>query len=85
MDYVLKTPITVSGNKIEKVNLREPTFDEICEIGLPSDASEDQRLKMMRKYLVVCSGLPDEAVGVLKLKDAMQLLKKMSDFFTDTE
>ena len=85
MDYVLKTPTTVSGNKIEKVNLREPTFDEICEIGLPSDASEDQRLKMMRKYLVVCSGLPDEAVGVLKLKDAMQLLKKMSDFFTDTE
>ncbi|MBS4768122.1 MAG: phage tail assembly protein [Burkholderiales bacterium] len=85
MDYVLKTPITVSGNKIEKVNLREPTFDEICEIGLPSDASEDQRLKMMRKYLVVCSGLPDEAVGVLKLKDAIQLLKKMSDFFTDTE
>lgn len=85
MDYVLKTPITVSGNKIEKVNLREPTFDEICEIGLPSDASADQRLKMMRKYLVVCSGLPDEAVGVLKLKDAMQLLKKMSDFFTDTE
>lgn len=85
MDYVLKTPITVSGNKIEKVNLREPTFDEICEIGLPSDASEDQRLKMMRKYLVVCSGLPDEAVGDLKLKDAMQLLKKMSDFFTDTE
>ena len=85
MDYVLKTPITVSGNKIEKVNLREPTFDEICEIGLPSDASEDQRLKMMRKYLVVCSGLPDEAVGVLKLKDAMHLLKKMSDFFTDTE
>lgn len=85
MDYVLKTPITVSGNKIEKVNLREPTFDEICEIGLPSDAAEDQKLKMMRKYLVVCSGLPDEAVGALKLKDAMQLLKKMSDFFTDTE
>lgn len=85
MDYVLKTPITVSGNKIEKVNLREPTFDEICEIGLPSDAADDQRLKMMRKYLVVCSGLPDDAVGSLKLKDAMQLLKKMSDFFTDTE
>lgn len=85
MDYVLKTPITVSGNKIEKVSLREPTFDEICEIGLPRDASEDKRLKMMRKYLVVCLGLPDKAVGALKLKDAMHLLEKMSDFFTDTE
>ena len=85
MDYILKTPITVSGNQIEKVSLREPTFDEISEIGLPSDAPNEQRLKMMRKYLVACSGLPDEAVGKLRIKDALTLLKKMSDFFIDTE
>ncbi len=80
--YVLKTPITVSGNRIEKVDLREPTFNEICDLGLPGDQTEpDGKLKLLRKYLVVCSGLPEEAVGALGIRDAMALIGKVSDFY----
>lgn len=84
--YVLKTPVTVSGNRIEKVDLREPTFNEICDLGLPGDQTEsDGKLKLLRKYLVVCSGLPEEAVGALGIRDAMALIGKVSDFFTSTD
>ena len=56
--YKLKAPITVSGNKIEKVDLREPTFNEISAMGLPGDASTpDEKLSLLRKYVVTCSGL----------------------------
>lgn len=82
--YKLKAPITVSGNKIEKVDLREPTFNEISAMGLPGDASTpDEKLSLLRKYVVTCSGL--EAVGQLGIRDAMALIRKVSDFFTDTE
>jgi hypothetical protein len=84
--YVLKTPIIVSGNRIEKVDLREPTFNEICDLGLPGDQTEsDGKLQLLRKYLVVCSGLPEEAVGALGIRDAMALIGKVSDFFTSTD
>lgn len=84
--YKLKAPITVSGNKIEKVELREPTFNEISAMGLPGDASTpDEKLSLLRKYVVTCSGLSDEAVGELGIRDAMALIRKVSDFFTDTE
>lgn len=84
--YKLKAPITVLGNKIEKVDLREPTFNEISAMGLPGDASTpDEKLSLLRKYVVTCSGLSDEAVGQLGIRDAMALIRKVSDFFTDTE
>ncbi len=85
MDYVLKTPITVSGNKIDTVTLREPTFDEISEIGLPGDVPKEQKMGVLKKYVEVCSGLPSESVGSLGIRDAMALIRKVSDFFIDTE
>lgn len=76
--YKLKAPITVSGNKIEKVDLREPTFNEISAMGLPGDASTpDEKLSLLRKYVVTCSGLSDEAVGQLGIRDAMALIRKV--------
>lgn len=84
--YVLKSPIVVSGNKIERVDLREPCFDEICELGLPGDqTTSEAKLALLKKYVVVCSGLPEEAVGKLGIRDGMALIRKVSDFFTDTE
>ena len=66
--YTLKTPITVSGNKIEKIVLTEPDFESICQLGLPADQTDQKaRLELMRKYLSFCSGLSDEAVGALKM------------------
>ena len=82
----LKTPIDVNGEKVSEVSLTEPTFDDIAEIGVPADASSTQeKLALMKKYIARCSGLPEDVVGKIKASDAMKLLEKVTDFFTEQE
>ena len=82
----LKTPIVVDGKTISEVTLTEPTFDDIAEIGVPADVSSTQeKLALMKKYIVRCSGLPEEVIGKVKASDAMKLLEKVTDFFTEQE
>lgn len=82
----LKTPIVVDGKAISEVTLTEPTFDDIAEIGVPADVSSTQeKLALMKKYIVRCSGLSEEVVGKIKASDAMKLLEKVTDFFTEQE
>ncbi len=78
----LKSPILVDGKKIEEISLAEPTFDDMAEIGVPSDVSSTQeKLALMKKYVARCSGLPEVAVGQIKASDAMKLLEQVTDFF----
>ena len=82
----LKTPIVVDGKTISEVALTEPTFDDIAEIGVPADVSSTQeKLALMKKYIVRCSGLSEEVIGKVKASDAMKLLEKVTDFFTEQE
>ena len=82
----LKTPIIVDEREVKEVTIAEPTFDDIAEIGAPSDASTTtEKMAMMKKYIARCTGLPDEAVGRLKASDALALLSEVAGFFTVSE
>lgn len=82
----LKTPIIVDEKEVKEVTIAEPTFDDIAEIGAPSDASTTtEKMAMMKKYIARCTGLPDEAVGRLKASDALALLSEVAGFFTVSE
>lgn len=82
----LKHPILVDGKRIEEISLTEPTFDDIAELGVPSDvASSQEKLVLMRKYIARCSGLPETSIGQIKASDAMKLIVTVTDFFIDQE
>lgn len=82
----LKSSVIVDGREVTEVTIVEPTFDDIAEIGAPSDASSTaEKMAMMKKYIARCTGLPEEAVGKLKASDALALLSEVASFFTVSE
>lgn len=82
----LKSPLVVGDKEIKEVTIAEPTFDDIADIGAPSDASStSEKMAMMKKYIARCTGLPEDAVGKLKASDALALLSEVAGFFTVSE
>lgn len=82
----LKSSVVVDGHEVTEVTIVEPTFDDIAEIGAPSDAaSTAEKMAMMKKYIARCTGLPEALVGQLKASDALALLSEVASFFTVSE
>jgi hypothetical protein len=86
IEYRLKTPVDVSGNKIEVIRLEEPTFGMMKKYGLPADAVDMKKTtEVLSKYLVDCSGLSVSVLDQMKVSDTMNLIEVMTGFFTRTE
>ena len=84
--HKLKSSVVVDGHEVKEVTIVEPTFDDIAEIGAPSDASSTaEKMAMMKKYIARCTGLPEATVGKLKASDALALLSEVASFFTVSE
>lgn len=84
--YQLKSPITVSGNVIDQVEIREPVFAELLEHGIPDDsATPIEKLAAFSKYMALCTGLSDDVIQQIKVSDALAIVKIVAGFFGDSD
>lgn len=80
--YTLKHPVTVSGNPVTVVEVREPSFGEMLEIGIPPEgATPTEKLRGFSKYVGLCTGLSDDVVKTMSMSDAMHIVGMVAGFF----
>lgn len=89
MIYSLNKPITAHGEEINQLTLREPTGQEIFDIGFPylivigDDDEQAMRIqvKTVGKYISKLAAIPPSAVGMLSPNDISQLAGVVLGFF----
>lgn len=80
--YTLKKPVLVSGNPVTVVEVREPSFGEILEIGIPAEtATPTEKLRGFSKYVGLCTGLSDDVVKAMAVNDALHIVGIVAGFF----
>ncbi|WON77837.1 phage tail assembly protein [Serratia sp. UGAL515B_01] len=82
----LTREITVSGEPIIELTLREPTYDEMASCGIPFTITEDGEVKMDLKstlrYLPILAGIPPSSAKQMTPKDIMTASMSIVSFFT---
>lgn len=89
MNVTLTKPITAHGQEISGIELREPTGQEIIDIGfpyliMPGDADEpaiEIRTKVIGKYISKLGNIPPSSVGQLSGPDISALMGVVMGFF----
>jgi hypothetical protein len=89
MIFKLTKPITAHGAEIAELELREPTGQEIIDIGFPylivigDDDEQSMRIqvKTVAKYISKLSGIPPSSVGNLSPNDISRLAGVVLSFF----
>lgn len=85
----LSTAVKNGEEEITEITLREPTGDEVIEIGFPyliipgdgDETSVELRAKVVKKYIVKLGGVPPSVVGKLTAKDITALMGEVLGFF----
>ncbi|HSH72341.1 MAG TPA: phage tail assembly protein [Methylophilaceae bacterium] len=85
----LTRPIQAHGTDVTSIELKEPTGQQIIDIGfpyliLPGDGDEpaiEIRTKVIAKYIVVLGGIPPSSVGQLSGPDLSSLMGVVMGFF----
>lgn len=89
MIYKLNKPITAHGAEVAELDLREPTGQEIIDIGFPylivigDDDEQSMRIqvKTVAKYISKLAAIPPSAVSTLSPNDISQLAGVVLSFF----
>jgi hypothetical protein len=80
--YELKKPVTVSGNIVRSVEIREPSFGELLEVGIPAEtATPTEKLRGFSVYVSRCTGLPEDVVQEMSMSDALHIVGVVAGFF----
>ena len=86
----LSKPITVGGELLTEITLRDPTVDDVANIGYPflldiSDGGTSIRLqpKVILKYASALAGVPPSSLKAISLGDLSSLQEAVMNFFGD--
>ncbi|CNK70908.1 TPA: phage tail assembly protein [Yersinia enterocolitica] len=86
MIVTLTREITVGGEKVKELKLREPTYDEVSSCGMPFTITKDGEIKMDSKstllYLPLMADIPPSSAKQISPKDLMTVSMKILGFFT---
>jgi len=82
----LTKEITVSGEPVIELTLREPTYDEMASCGIPFTITEEGEIKVDLKstlrYLPILAGIPPSSAKQIAPKDVMTVSMSIVSFFT---
>lgn len=88
----LKKPITAHGEEVSELTFREPTPDDIMQIGapqllIPSADGEslgiEVRAKVVGQYISRLSAIPMGSVKAMSIGDFQRCTGAVMGFFTD--
>lgn len=86
MIVTLTKEITVAGETVKELNLREPTYDEVSDCGMPFTITQDGEIKLdskaTLKYLPIMADIPPSSARQISPKDLMVVSMKILGFFT---
>nr|WP_241199538.1 phage tail assembly protein [Erwinia billingiae] len=82
-------PITAHGETLHVLEFREPTYDEVEQMGIPFNYTENGEMKLdtraCLKYIPVLAGIPRSSAGKMALKDIFMASMTIVGFFTGSE
>lgn len=85
----LSKPIIAHGERVNVLELREPTYDEVEAIGIPFSYTTSGEMKLdtgsSLKYLPILAGIPRSSASQLSLKDVFMASMTIVGFFTGSE
>lgn len=88
-EIVLSKPIKAHGEEISVLELREPSYDEIEQFGIPFNytASGEMNLNTASalKYIPVLAGIPRSSAAQMTPKDIFSVGMAVISFFTGSE
>jgi hypothetical protein len=86
----LSKPITVAGEPVTELDLREPTVEDVTDIGypfsmIPTDNGTEIKLdvKAVLKYASRLAGVPPSSLKTISLGDLSNLQTMVMGFFGD--
>lgn len=88
MKLVLNKPITVHGEELIELELREPTGDEVCALGFPyllhiddGKTAIELRPKIIRAYISKLAGVPPSSLAGMQAADISAATGVVMGFF----
>jgi phage FluMu protein gp41 len=90
----LKTPIQAHGEEVSKVTLREPTTEDIIDLGMPmliviggdgKSTGIEMRQPVIAAYISRLGAIPMSSVKSLKPRDFSAVSAGVMGFFGDSE
>lgn len=82
----LTKEITIAGEPLTEITLREPTYDEVASCGMPFTITGDGEVKMDLKatlrYLPVLADIPPSSAKQMSPKDLITASMAIVGFFT---
>ncbi|WP_226571245.1 phage tail assembly protein [Mangrovibacter yixingensis] len=88
-EIVLTRAIMAAGEKLSVLELREPTYDEVEQMGIPFSYTESGEMKLdtrsALKYIPVLAGIPRSSASQMVLKDVFMVSMSIVGFFTGSE
>lgn len=78
----LETPIEFGGGKITEIELREPTLDEMTELGVPAEEDLTKNVALFSKYIKRIGSIDPKAVGRMTVRDTLRVIVAIQPFFT---
>jgi hypothetical protein len=86
----LSKPITVAGEPVVELDLREPTVEDVTDIGYPflmivndNGTAIQLQPKAVLKYAARLAGVPPSSLKTLSLGDLSNLQTAVMGFFGD--
>ena len=86
----LSRPIQAHGEEVSEITLREPTADDVMQIGSPQllvpsadgeSAGVEIRAKVIGQYITRLASIPPSSVKALPIVDFMQCQQVIMGFF----
>lgn len=80
----LSSPVKFRGGVISEIVLREPTFKDIRELGIPGTtdgSTEKQAVEEMFRYVVRLANVEEKALDLIPAKDALACVQAIVPFF----
>ncbi|KTS70599.1 phage small tail protein E [Pantoea stewartii] len=88
-ELLLSKPVMAAGETLSVLEIREPTYDEVEQFGIPFSYTEAGEMKLdsrvTLKYIPVLAGIPRSSAAKLTLKDVFMASMTIVGFFTGSE
>jgi hypothetical protein len=88
-EFQLTKPVQAHGEMLHVLEFREPTYDEVEQMGIPFNYTENGEMKLdtraCLKYIPVLAGIPRSSASKMALKDIFMASMTIVGFFTGSE
>lgn len=88
-ELILSKPIVAANETLHVLEIREPTYDEVEQFGIPFSYNESGEMKLdsrvTLKYIPVLAAIPRSSAAKMTLKDVFMASMTIVGFFTVSE